>query len=102
MRISSVAFYKLELIDRPKVDGDTTSIVRISDEKSCAGAESLETKLCGSLNKNSSNRVVEGKFWSISLAVTEERNEKKVISALRFAGSETNMGLSGKARNPTS
>ena len=40
----------------------------------CASTESSEAKLYGSLNENSSERVVEEKRWSISLAVTAERN----------------------------
>ena len=55
--------------------------------KSCVGVESLKAKLCGILNENLSDRVVERKGWSILLAVTAERNVKKVISALRFARS---------------
>ena len=73
-------------------------------EKYCAGAESLEEQLCGSIIENSNDRVVEEKLWSISFTVRAEQNVKKVISTLRFARSKTNENdsLPDKSRNQTS
>ena len=47
MRPSSVSFSKTKLRDESVVNGDTTSGVRLSEGKSCAGVESLEVKFCG-------------------------------------------------------
>ena len=69
--------------------------------KSCASAESMEAKVCGSLNENLSDRVVEGKCWSISLAATVERNVKKLMPDLRFARPETNVGVPEESIKPT-
>ena len=69
--------------------------------KPCAGVESLETKFYRSFKEDLSDRVVEGNYWSISLAMTAERNVKKVISTLRSARSDTNVGLPEESRKLT-
>ena len=75
--------------------------VRILEVRSCAGTESLEAKLYGSLNENSSDRFVKGKRWSLLLAIIAERNVKKVISSLKFARSETNAILLEESEKAT-
>lgn len=63
--------------------------------------KSLKAKICGSLNNNSNDRLVEGKHWSISLAITMERNVEKVISDLRFARSESNVDVPKESKKLT-
>ena len=64
------------------------------------GNLAVESTICGRRNKKSRDKVVEGKRWSISLAVTVERNVKNTMSAARFAISETKVSLSEESRKP--
>ena len=49
--------------------------------------------------RNSSDRFVDGKHWSISLTVTAERNVKNLMSTLQFTRSETNVILPEESKN---
>ena len=63
------------------------------------GTVSVESTLCGRRSEKSINKVVEGNRWSISLALTVERNVKNTMSAAQFAISETKVSLPEKSRN---
>ena len=100
--MSSITFSETKWRNGTDWDGDVTGGVRILEGKPCAGVESLETKFYRSFKEDLSDRVVEGNYWSISLAMTAERNVKKVMSTLRSTRSETNVGLPEESRKPTS
>ena len=74
--------------------------VRILDVKVEAGADSVEITFCGSLNEKSSDDVVKGKSWLITLAMIEERNERNIMSTTRFVRSEIRVVFPEESRNP--
>lgn len=60
----------------------------------------MESRLYGSINENSSERIFDGKRFPMSIVLIEEKIEKRVISAARFVKSEIKVDLLLQWRNP--
>ena len=85
--------------EEPDAALGTLGAVRIFAGKLCIGTVAVKATLCGSLNEESSDKVVEGKGWSISLAVTVDRKVNNAMSAARLSSSDINVGLPEESRN---
>ena len=72
--------------------------VCIPEAKEEARVDTADMILCGSLREKTSDKVVEEKCSSMTLAKTVDRKERNVMSAARL--SETIIGLPEESRNP--
>ena len=106
VRTSSVAFSKANVREGrdagEKNDAGLATLggVRLFAWRLNTGNEVVESTLSGRRNEKSRDKIVEGKRWSISLAVMVEQNLNNTISAARFATSETKVILPEESRNP--
>ena len=106
VRTSSIAFSKenvregRDAAEENNAGSATLGGVRLFTWRLNTGTVAMESTLCGRRNEKSRDKFVEEKRWSISLAVTVERNVKNKMSAARFAISETKVSLPEKSRNP--
>ena len=106
VRTSSVALSKANVREGrdagKKNDAGLATLggVRLFAWRLNTGNEVVESTLSGRRNEKSRDKIVEGKRWSILLAVTVEQNINNTISAARFAKSETKVILPEESRNP--
>ena len=74
--------------------------VRILEVKVEAGTDAVEKIFYENQNEKSSDNVVEGKRWSITLGMTVEQHDKNIMPATWLVRSEIKVALPEELRNP--